>query len=58
MTNIIRLPDLRDPISQWLLGHGFPITRENWIRTNYAPDDPPAEWPAEHEAELPERDTL
>jgi hypothetical protein len=54
MTNIIPLPDLRDPISLWLLAHGHPVTRENWIRMNYAPDDPPDEWTAEHEDELPE----
>jgi len=37
MNNITLRPGLDDPVSPWLIAHGFPVTRENWFRLNYLP---------------------
>jgi hypothetical protein len=42
-----------DAIAEWLIANGHQVTRENWIRMNYAPDEPPKVWTCEDEDELP-----
>jgi hypothetical protein len=41
------------PTLAYMIKNGLPLTREKWISMNYM-GRPPAEWTAEHEAEVPE----
>jgi hypothetical protein len=43
-----------DGIVQRLRQADLPVTRENYIKTNWTPDIMPDPWTAEYEAELPE----
>lgn len=40
------------PVEQYLISHGLPLTRENWLRLAY-PFGLPEEWDQELENELP-----
>jgi hypothetical protein len=42
----------RDGVLALLKRHGIPVTRENYLHLAYM-GQPPEEWTAEHEAELP-----
>ena len=42
-----------DPVSTWLIEHGYKVTRKNWLQIAYM-GDPPEELEPEEEAELPE----
>lgn len=41
------------PVVDLMMKSGTPLTRENYIATNWGAEGP-GEWTAEHEAELPE----
>lgn len=50
--NDLTKEDLADPLLQYMLKEGIPLTREKYISLAYGTDGP-GEWGAELEAELP-----
>jgi hypothetical protein len=46
-------PDANDPVLSYMVRHGIPQIRQNWLDISYPAGDLPQEWTADLESEVP-----